>query len=480
MNEIYIYNNYSYLKTDNKEIQQKLWILFRFRKPDFYHNPAFKSKKWDGFYNFYDKEKGKFLTGLLGHVLYTLKNFDETYTLIDKREPFQFVQKSIKQDFLNDYIPEDMSNFKELHDFQPDLVNQVIKNKRGLIDAATGAGKSIFLISLLKCFPPKTPILVTTGSGVSLTQQLYDDLINWKVPNVGRWYGNYKDPNYITVALANKHAFKGLGKLLPKFKALIVDEVHNKGLSPVPTRAYDKMTNAIIRVGISATPFKDNGKDQVEKYKTIGYFGPRLKTTTTKSGRITTSDLQKRGILSASRCTFFPIRYPDLSYEPFQDAVTLGLSKNLQFLDQVRKLAKATKGRTLILVERIEQGVTLKELLPEAHWVYGNVKIEDRLPVLKDLKYKDNVIAIVMQKIISDGVNIFIHNLINAAGGQAHHSIVQRLGRGLRLANDKNILDYYDFIFYNNPYLLKHSEKRIKVIQDEGHELIIKDNFDIN
>jgi superfamily II DNA or RNA helicase len=68
--------------------------------------------------------------------------------------------------------------------------------------------------------------------------------------------------------------------------------------------------------------------------------------------------------------------------------------------------------------------------------------------------------------------------LINASGGKAVHSIVQQMGRGLRLANDKEILNYYDFIYHINDYLLEHSTNRISVLKEEGHEVILKEEFD--
>jgi superfamily II DNA or RNA helicase len=101
-----------------------------------------------------------------------------------------------------------------------------------------------------------------------------------------------------------------------------------------------------------------------------------------------------------------------------------------------------------------------------------------RKEVIESLKSDDKAIAIVMQKIITAGINVFIHNLINAAGGKAEHSIIQRLGRGLRKADDKDILKYYDFIFATNEYLLNHSGSRVKTVRDEGHEVIIKDEID--
>ena len=68
----------------------------------------------------------------------------------------------------------------------------------------------------------------------------------------------------------------------------------------------------------------------------------------------------------------------------------------------------------------------------------------------------------------------FCHNLINAAGGQADHMIIQRMGRGLRTADDKDILKYFDFLFKTNKYLEKHSEKRIKILKKEGHEVTVE------
>jgi len=75
---------------------------------------------------------------------------------------------------------------------------------------------------------------------------------------------------------------------------------------------------------------------------------------------------------------------------------------------------------------------------------------------------------------MNTGVNIFINNLVNAAGGQAEHQIIQRFGRGLRTADDKDTLKYYDFIFNINDYLLKHSRNRMKILKKEGHEIIEK------
>ena len=156
--------------------------------------------------------------------------------------------------------------------------------------------------------------------------------------------------------------------------------------------------------------------------------------------------------------------------------MVLVLWKNWHFHEFVVNLTKKLEGRTLILVDRIAHGDALASLIPGALWVQGKDDLETRKYVIDKLKTsKERVVSIATQQIFNAGINVMVHNVINAAGGQADHHIIQRVGRGLRTAGDKDILNYYDFIFYNNDYLLEHSKKRIKILKKEGHEIVIID-----
>lgn len=203
-----------------------------------------------------------------------------------------------------------------------------------------------------------------------------------------------------------------------------------------------------------------------------------MRTSVTESGILTTKYLQEQGRLSKSKCIFYTIDQPALPYETYQDAVKLGIEQSFYFHQIVKNLAKSLKGRTLILVERIEQGNALKSIIPDAFWIQGKDEDKVRTEVFEALKTQKNAIAIVSQGIITAGINVFVHNLINAAGGNAEHSIVQRMGRGLRNANDKECLNYYDFMFYINDYLYNHSCNRVKTLTSEGHEIEMKDEID--
>lgn len=473
-----IENTNSRLITTDSNLKKFLSEKLRFRPKNYWHSQAYKNKKWDGWKYFYSEKTGIFLTGILPEVKLVLNKLNKEYTTIDKRTLFQWAHTQIDQNFLKPWWPAGTTAF-ELHDYQPDLVNQCIKYNRGIVQSPTGSGKTFILISLLKCLPPKTPVLFLTKNA-QLVHQNYEEMKLWGVQDLGRWYDKYKEPNYVMCVTNHVNTFESISKLLPKFKVLIVDEVHDC-MSDVPVAAYKKMKSASVRIGISATAFKWDKKkiDDVHKWNLKGYFGPIFKTTTTESGSLTTKELQDRGILSKSDCTFYPVKNPDLTYEPYQDAVKLGIEQNFHFHDMVKKLAESCPGRTLIVVERIEQGQYLNQLIPGSNFIQGKNKLKEREPIMNALRKGDKSVAIVMRQIITAGINVKIHDLINAAGGEGAHNVIQLMGRGLRTAEDKDRLRYHDFHFLINDYLRKHSEWRMQVLKKEGHNLNIKDTFDL-
>lgn len=469
-----ISNDFSYLLTEEEAIKQKLWDSLRFRELNYFHNRRYKMGMWDGYTEFFKKETGKFLTGLLPEVAAALKHFNVNYEIIDERTKTPFLLSSIDDRFFNDSLPEGYDPVT-LHDYQVELVNKVLKHRRGIIFAPTSAGKTFIMLGIIKSLPANTPTLVLQNR-VGLAEQNYTEITKWGVPNVGTLWGGHVNPNMITVA--SVQSVDKMEKVLSKIKVLIVDEIHDM-MSALPKAVYKRLKACDIRVALSATPFKFGEKDKVQKHSVKGFFGPVLKIQSAAEGVLTTKELQNRGILSASNCTFYHINEPGIPYDIYLDAVTRGIAESFYFHKIVTRLAKTQEGRTLILVDRIAHGDALHALLPGSLWVQGKDDSKTRKGVVQTLqKSKENVIAIATQQIFNTGINVFIHNLINAAGGQADHQIIQRMGRGLRTADDKEGLNYHDFVFNINPYLLEHSNKRIKILKEQGHKITIKEQID--
>lgn len=457
-----IENCYSQLLSDNMEMLTVLYNNMRFRERNYFHSRLYKQKLWDGYTDFFSKKTGKFLTGLLPEVVAALDHLGEKYEKIDNRKEFDFIANQIDEDFLEGF---------KLYDYQIDLTNALLKHKRGVICAPTAAGKTAIMLSILKALPPDCPTLILANKK-SLVEQNYEEMVKAGFENVGRLYANHKNPSIFTCATVQ--SLHKMEPLLDKIKAVVVDEIH-ENMSKEPKKFLNKMKSCSVRVAVSATPFKFGGKDLCQKWLVKGYFGPILKSKSA-GGVLTTKHLQERGMLAKSKCIFYPVREPKLEYEIYLDAVTRGIAENWGFHEMVVKLANKLEGRTLILVDRIAHGDALFSMMPYALWVQGKDDLETRKIVIDKLKNsKEKTIAIATQQIFNAGINVKTHNVINAAGGQADHHIIQRVGRGLRTAEDKDILNYYDFIFHNNQYLLNHSRKRIKILQKEGHDVKLQE-----
>jgi superfamily II DNA or RNA helicase len=469
MTILQINNSYSRVITENENLRLTLWRLMRYREKGYFHTALYKQKKWDGYRDFFSRSTGKFLTGLLPEVQATLDHLKEPYETVDQRIPFKWSMREINEDFLK------LWGYPfELYDYQVDLVNQILKHDRGIIQAPTASGKTSVMISILKCLPQNTPTLIMANRK-SLCDQNYDETTKLGFSNVGRLYDKYNEPNMMTCC--TWQSVKKMAHVLPKIRCLIVDEIHEM-LSKGPKKIYNSLPNCHVRVAVSATPFKFGGDDKCQKYGVKGYFGPIMKSQSA-GGVLTTDKLKKRNILSQSRCIFYPIRHPELHHAIYQDAVTQGIAENFEFHKLVTKLTKSLTGRTLILVDRLDHGDYLNDLLPGSLWVRGQDNLKTRKHVIEQLKIcNGNVVGIATQGIFNAGINVYIGNLINCAGGQAEHQIIQRIGRGLRIADDKEILNYYDFVFHINDYLLDHSRKRIKILAAEGHEVIVKQEID--
>jgi len=466
-------NCYSWLYTDVPKLKTRLWRALRFRERGYFHSRLYKQKLWDGYTEFFKKETGRFLTGLLPEILAALDYLNVKYEVVEHRNIVEFKHSKIDDQFLNQWLQKGEDPLT-LYDYQVDLTNQIIKHKRGVISSPTASGKTNIMISILKALPPNCPTLILANRK-SLVQQNYEEMMKWGFEKVGRLYDKYKDPSLFTCATVQ--SLHKMNKGLPLIRALIVDEIH-ENMSKRPRQFYNKLKSCSVRVAVSATPFKFGGKDKCQKYAVKGYFGPIMESESMK-GILTTSKLQKRDILSKSLCTFYPIIKPEIPYEVYIDAVTKGIAENWDFHDIVTRLAGTLDGRTLILVDRIAHGDALASMIPGSLWVQGKDDLDTRKYVIQKLKTADTkTVAIATQQIFNAGINVKTHNVINAAGGRADHQIVQRIGRGLRTASDKEILKYFDFLFLINEYLESHSRKRIKILKEEGHDVIVKERID--
>jgi hypothetical protein len=145
--KLIINNDFSQLQTDNQDVHKYLCENLRFRQKGYQFTPLYKSRKWDGYVNFFSAKTGKFLTGILPEVYLVSKRIDGQIEIEDNRNQINFDYQSIDKDFLQRFN-QDKKNKIELTDYQVDFVNQCLKHKRGVVCAPTGAGKTFSMMGV--------------------------------------------------------------------------------------------------------------------------------------------------------------------------------------------------------------------------------------------------------------------------------------------------------------------------------------------
>eukprot|EP01119_Soliformovum_irregulare_P004820 TRINITY_DN1594_c0_g1_i1.p2 TRINITY_DN1594_c0_g1~~TRINITY_DN1594_c0_g1_i1.p2 ORF type:complete len:277 (-),score=61.98 TRINITY_DN1594_c0_g1_i1:1327-2157(-) len=252
-------------------------------------------------------------------------------------------------------------------------------------------------------------------------------------------------------------------------EAVIADEVQSFS-STRSMKELRSFSEAHWRLGFSATPFKDG--DEPHNYSIKSCFGPLL-------GDVGTAQLMARDILAESVTHFYPVHHPALD-EKLATCTNYAEFEEIGLEAMARAAAKLTQqiqsGRILILVKRLAQGDLLEKLIPGSYWVRGEDSVEKRNEVLRELREghtNDKVVAI-FSPIGFIGMDVFVHHVINATGGKSPTLTIQKLGRGLRKAVDKNLLDYHDFVFPKTSVLGNHSRERVNTVKSEGHPVVME------
>ena len=212
-----------------------------------------------------------------------------------------------------------------------------------------------------------------------------------------------------------------------------------------------------IRWGLTGTlPEKDHEK--VTLTVTVGEV----------LGKIKTRDLQDVGILSKLHVHIKQVNDIYTKFGSYADERAY-LSTDP---DRIRNLSEklitpiVEEGNTLILVDRIATGKLLAEIYPDATFVSGSMKTGDRKEAYSEVKSADDRIIIATYAVASTGININrIFNLVLLEPGKSFIKVIQSIGRGLRIAKDKDYVDVYD-VASTASYSKRHLSKRIAFYEE--------------
>lgn len=391
-------------------------------------------------------------TGLIPRVILLLKKNNITYSMQDKRiKPCTGANFKIVPEF-------------SLRDYQEKIVNNA--SSREIIQAATGAGKTFIMANLIAKYNVK-PVLVIVPK-ISLAMQIKDEFekfLGIKICALGG--GNKKIFGDIVVSTPQSCP----DYIIKNVQMLLYDETHFLGAENI-FKISTKAHNAYYRFGVSATPWRDDGKDLLIE-AALNIRKPSLS--------IIASDLIKKQKLTPCTINFIQLKNEipwQGSYDKtYNMAIVNNIERNNKILTIAMNMFNQNKTQ-LILIKNIIHGnkllEQLKNIIPNItknslntiEFLNGNDDLHRRATVLQSVK--DGFTKILIASTIADeGLDVPILDcLILAGSGKSSTRAFQRVGRVIRLYKGKTNAIVYDFMDANLTFY-KHSLFRKALYETE-------------
>jgi superfamily II DNA or RNA helicase len=308
----------------------------------------------------------------------------------------------------------------------------------------------------------------------SLVTQTEADYINMGL-DVGVYFGDRKEYgrqhtictwqslNILLKKTQNDETEVTIGEFIEDVVLVMVDEVHMAKADALKTLLTGVFAHVPIRWGLTGTVPK-------EKYEQVSIFCSLGSVV----GQLSASELQEGGHLA--QCHVNIVQLADyVEYKEYQTELKY-LTENAERLDYIAQLVDKIKdsGNTLVLIDRIATGRLLLERLPNAVFVSGSTKAQNRKDEYDEIATSTDKIIVATYGVAAVGINIpRIFNLVLLEPGKSFVRVIQSIGRGIRKAEDKDFVQIWD-ITSTCKFAKRHLTKRKAFYKEANYPFTVE------
>jgi superfamily II DNA or RNA helicase len=249
---------------------------------------------------------------------------------------------------------------------------------------------------------------------------------------------------------------------LNESEILMIDEAHQFCRGDTTIAAIESFPNASYRLAFTATPPREGAKDINARMVLEGSFGS-VYTTRTAEDLIKDGALAKPIIQVVDNTPVSSVEN-DLSYIDIYEQYVVNCDRrNDKIKDIVSKIYQSNpKAKILILVKNLQHIENLQERVNNCYTIEGKDDIDSRYDIINKFVKDNKAATIIGTNVMQTGISIDeITHMINARGLSGEVPTLQGLGRGIRKADGKDKMYFYDF-YDRMPYLENHSKQRIR------------------
>jgi superfamily II DNA or RNA helicase len=226
--------------------------------------------------------------------------------------------------------------------------------------------------------------------------------------------------------------------------------------------ATQNFRNCAIRWGLTGTIPKEKWEFQ----SLLASIGPVI-------NQVSAYDLQQKDVLAKLEINV--LQTTDIEeFRSYQEEYTWLVTDKKRIEWIANKIQEVSDtGNTLVLVNRIDTGNKITEILSDAVFISGAVKLDERKEEYDEIKTSDNKIIVATYGVAAVGINIpRIFNLVLIEPGKSFVRVIQSIGRGIRKAEDKDFVQIWD-ITSTCKYAKRHLTERKKYYKEAKYPFTI-------
>ena len=465
--------NETYLKVVSEpSVVQELSEHLTFMVPGAKFMPEVRNKVWDGKIRLLNSLTGLTYTGLVKEIseFCNSRNYD---IQLDKELEYTALFDDVNE------VVEKFKLTKSPRDYQVHAFKTAVEEERGIFLSPTASGKSLIIYLLTRYYTKlvkqKVLIIVPTVSLVMQMKKDFEDYQGKPLDIHCITAGVDKESDSPIVISTWQSIYKMPKQWFKQFGCVIGDEVHLFKATSLKS-IMEKMENTRYRFGFTGTL----DGSLTNRITLEGLFGPVEQVTTTAEliGQKHVANLKIKAIIlqydSDTR-----IQVSKHTYQQEVDFLVRYEKRN-KF---IRNLSLSMKGNTLVLFQFVDKhGQGLYNMMRDRDpnrkifFVHGGVDGEDREQIRSIVEQESDAIVVASFGTFSTGINIRnLHNVVLASPSKSRIRVLQSIGRGLRLSDDKGHMTLYDIVDdlkhkARINFTLQHFMDRVEIYNSEGFE----------
>ncbi len=388
-------------------------------------------------------DNGTFPTGLLPRVVSILNEMGHEVKQNDKRVRPKLGQIKL---LTNESLP-------ALRYYQKTAARKLQEEGRGIVVMPTGTGKTVTIARMIWDLSVPKTLIVTPSKRITamMIKTMTKYFGKGKVAKLTTKSGKLDKP----INIVNIQALVKLDpNLFADLDAVFIDEFHHSAAETYREVNLNHLKRCYYRIGMTATNFRNDGAD-IALESVLSYV---LYEYTIEQA------IKDKNIHQPE---FDIVQFEHgREYDNWQECYKEGVVQNEDRNQMIAEIAEHYKGRhILILVKEKEHGEALKALIPGSEFIHGEETdtIQDRM---MDNFQAGKLKVLIGTSVIGEGVDLPIADtLIMAGGGKARSSVMQNIGRILRLCPGKNDAILIDIDDIDVEWLSDHALARQEVYQ---------------